>query len=236
MNIFEREIAIRDCDCASNRLLRPSSLFSMIQEIAIDHSEEIGAGRSVTFDRGFLWVLARQKAEIVRLPEYGEHVIFQTWPGSTMHFLFPRYYRMLDHNGESLLSASSLWTLIHAKKRSVISPQKEGIVVTGETTGYEIALPSGIRKCFGEETCTLTVPYSYTDINGHMNNIFYLDVAENMIPEMAGKLALKEISVEYSHEILCGETMTVSLHRSDQVCIFSGDGEKHYFSLLLRYE
>ena len=69
-----------------------------------------------------------------------------------------------------------------------------------------------------------------------MNNIFYLDVAENMIPEMAGKLALKEISVEYSHEILCGETMTVSLHRSDQVCIFSGDGEKHYFSLLLRYE
>ena len=165
-----------------------------------------------------------------------EEVTLETWAGDTKHFLFPRYYRMLDREGGTLLSSSSLWTLIDAEKRSVISPQKEGLAITGESTGHEIGLPTGIRKHPGEQARIFTVPYSYTDINGHMNNVRYLDIAEDMIPELAGKGRLREIGVEYSHEIRLGETMTVSLHREDNTCLFSGDGETHVFSLLLRYE
>lgn len=236
MSVFRRELKIRDCDVTPNRLLRPSSLFSMIQEIAIDHSEELGAGRSKTFDRGFLWVLTRQRVELSRLPEYGERVTLESWPGNTMHMLFPRYYRMLDEDGRTVLSASSIWTLIDAGKRSLINPQKEGILVTGESTGHEIALPSGIRKKPSGICRSFTVPYSYTDLNGHMNNIRYLDEAENMIPEVASSRVLREISVEYAHEILLGETMELSLCCEENTFTFSGDGEKHYFSLQLCYE
>ena len=235
MNVFQQTVRIRDCDVSFNRKLRPSCLFSLMQEASIDHTEQLGAGRDKTLDRGFLWVLTRQKVLINRLPEYDEQVLFESWPGETMHVLFPRYYRMLDANGQVLLSASALWTLIDAETRSFIVPQQEGIVVPGEITGNEIPLPSGIRSLPTQQQRHFSVPYSHTDINGHMNNIRYIDECENMIPDVASKRTLKEITVEYAHEILLGEEMVISLGIQDQFFFFSGDGAAHYFSLLLRY-
>ncbi|MBP5169719.1 MAG: hypothetical protein ILP14_11055 [Oscillospiraceae bacterium] len=236
MSVFAQTVRIRDCDVSFNRKLRPSCLFSLMQEASIDHTEQLGAGRDKTLDRGFLWVLTRQKVLINRLPEYDERVLFESWPGETMHVLFPRYYRMLDAAGQPLLSASALWALIDAEKRAFIFPQQEGIVVPGETTGNEIPLPSGIRSLPTEEKKHFIVPYSHTDINGHMNNIRYVDECENMIPHIAAERNLKEITVEYAHEIRLGEEMEISLGVQEQTYFFSGDGASHYFSLLLRYD
>ena len=236
MNILQRNIRIRDCDVAVNRVLRPSCLFSMLQEASIDHTEQLGAGHSRTLDRGYLWVLARQSVMISRLPVYDEEIVLETWPGEMMHILFPRYYRILDKQGECLLSASAIWSLIHADTRRFVFPESAGIHVPGIVTGYETSLPSGIRPQETTISREFTVPYSYTDINGHMNNVRYLDEAENMIPEFAKQRHLCEIAVEYSHEICQGETMTISLGMNGSSCYFTGDSEKHYFSLLLRYQ
>ena len=230
MNVFQRTVRIRDCDVAVNRTLRPSCLFSMLQEVSIDHTEQLGAGRDKTLDRGFLWVLARESVSIARMPAYDEEVLLESWPGEMMHVLFPRYYRILDKKGETLLSASAIWSLIDAETRSLVFPDKAGIRVAGVTTGYELPLPSGIRRQECTQAGDFTVPYSYTDINGHMSNIHYLDEAENLIPEIACRYALREIKVEYSHEIRCGEKMTISAGRfGSDGYYFSGDGEKHYF-------
>ena len=236
MSVFQQTVRIRDCDVSFNRKLRPSCLFSLMQEASIDHTEQLGAGRDKTLDRGFLWVLTRQKILINRMPEYDERVLFESWPGETMHVLFPRYYRMLDTAGKLLLSASALWTLIDAENRGLIFPQQEGIVVPGEITGNEIPLSSGIRSMPAAETKHFAVPYSHTDINGHMNNIRYIDECENMIPHVAAERNLKEIAVEYAHEIRLGEEMDISLGVQDHTYFFSGDGSSHYFSLLLRYD
>ena len=69
MSVFHFPYRVRDCDVSFNRKLRPSSLFSVMQEASIDHTEALGAGRAKTLDRGFLWVITRQKVEINRLPE-----------------------------------------------------------------------------------------------------------------------------------------------------------------------
>ena len=236
MSVFQQTVRIRDCDVSFNRKLRPSCLFSLMQEASIDHTEQLGAGRDKTLDRGFLWVLTRQKVLINRMPEYDERVLFESWPGETMHVLFPRYYRMLDTAGKLLLSASALWTLIDAENRGLIFPQQEGIVVPGEITGNEIPLSSGIRSMPAAETKHFAVPYSHTDINGHMNNIRYIDECENMIPHVAAEKNLKEIAVEYAHEIRLGEEMDISLGVQDHTYFFTGDGSSHYFSLLLRYD
>ncbi len=236
MSVFSRELRIRDCDVSLNRRLRPSCLFSLLQEASIDHTEELGAGRSRTLDRGYLWVIVRQKVEIASLPEYDEHVRLESWPGETMHVFFPRYYRMLDTTGNVLLSASALWTLIDAQTRSFIFPERAGISVPGEMTGNEIALPGGIKSQPFTEKRIFSVPYSYTDLNGHMNNIRYLDLAEDCIPDTAAQRALLEIAVDFSREIRLGETIELSFGQSGNTWFFSGDAEKHCFSLLLRYD
>ena len=76
------------------------------------------------------------------MPEYDETITLESWPGETMHLLFPRYYRVLDEKGAVLLSASALWALVDQETRRMVFPDRHGVVIEGEVTGHEIALPS----------------------------------------------------------------------------------------------
>ena len=52
------------------RRLRISTMFEWFQEGSITHTEELGCGREKTLDKGLLWVVTLQRAEIGRLPLY----------------------------------------------------------------------------------------------------------------------------------------------------------------------
>ena len=79
------------------------------------------------------------------------------------------------------------------------------------------------------------MPYSFVDLNGHMNNTRYFDLAEDMIFSLEGGFAKaaaapadqpaakapapKLICSEFSREVRLGETITISL---------SSDAGKHF--------
>ena len=73
MSEYREEILLRSKDVDMFRRLRTSELFRLLQEASIRHTELLGMGRDKTLDRGILWVLLMQRAEITRMPEYDEH-------------------------------------------------------------------------------------------------------------------------------------------------------------------
>lgn len=233
--MYVRELIISSTDTAMNRRLRLSVLFRMAQDAAVEHTTELGMGRNMTLDRGFLWVIIRQNAEIFRLPEYDECVRLESWPGEMMHMFFPRYTRLLSADGEVLAQVSAYWTLIRADTRQLINPVQEGITVPGEITGKEFALPSGIRKIPTDSSFDFTVPYSYADINGHLSNLRYLDILEDALPESVVCMQPRKVTCEYASEIRFRETVRISCGHEGDSWYFSGDGERHKFSVLLEY-
>lgn len=235
MSVYSREMLLRSRDVDMFRRLRTSELFRLLQEASITHTEQLGMGRDKTLDKGLLWILLLQRAEIVRMPEYDENVILKSWPGKTMHLLFPRYYSMETSAGEHLLSASALWGLVDQNTRKMIFPEKYGIVIEGVTTGDEIALPAAPRRQECTDSMIFTVPFSYVDINGHMNNAHYFDLAEDCIPAAAKGEALKSIQVEYSNEARFGESFTVSWGESGGTYFITGEGERTIFRMALSY-
>ncbi|MBQ6235656.1 MAG: hypothetical protein IJK54_07025, partial [Clostridia bacterium] len=76
---------ILSSDTDANRNLRLSRLFTLLQEASIAHTTELGMGREKTLDRGLLWIVTLQRANIARLPVYDETVVLKSWPGKTMH-------------------------------------------------------------------------------------------------------------------------------------------------------
>lgn len=110
-------------DVTMFRKLRPSVLLRLIQEISIAHTEALGAGREKTLDKGVLWVVARMKIEINRLPSYDETVTLESFAGKTLRVLFPRYYAMLDESGNTLVKASAVWLLMDEKQGIWRSPK-----------------------------------------------------------------------------------------------------------------
>ena len=153
-----------------------------------------------------------------------------------MHVLFPRYYRMLSADGALLLSGSALWTLINAETRTFIFPQQEGIDVPGVVTGNEISLPSGLRSIPATQKRTFTVPYSHTDINGHMNNTRYFDLAEDRMPEGLRGRPVRLIQTEYAREARLGDTIELqSAGSADGYCLCGQQNGAKLFRLSLAY-
>ena len=236
MSVYSREMLLRSRDVDMFRRLRTSELFRLLQEASISHTEELGMGRDKTLDKGLLWILLLQRADIDRMPEYDEKVVLKSWPGKTMHLLFPRYYSMDTVDGEHLLSASALWGLVDQNTRKMIFPEKFGIEIEGVVTGEETALPTAPLRMECTESMSFTVPFSYVDINGHMNNAHYFDLAEDYIPAAANGEALKSIQIEYSNEARFGESFTVSWGSSGGTYYITGEGEKPVFRMGLTYE
>ena len=129
-----------------------------------------------------------------------------------------------------------------ARTRGVVFPEKFGIWIDGLVTGDEIAMPSAVRKADGDREQTFTVPYSFVDLNGHMNNSRYFDLAEDCIGAAAAGALLKEIAVEYQNEARLAETLSLRWGLQDtgnpeeQFYILSGRTARDVFRMSLRYE
>jgi hypothetical protein len=82
----------------------------------------------------------------------------------------------------------------------------------------------------------LTCDAGAVDLNGHMNNARYFDLAEDCIGAAARGLPLKEVRTEYVNEIRFGETATLRWNGDGGEVFLTGEcGGKPAFRMLLRY-
>ena len=234
--IYTERLTLRSRDVDMFRRLRTSELFKLLQEASIRHTEQLGMGRDKTLDKGILWVLLMQRAEITRMPEYDEKIVLRSWPGKTMHLLFPRFYSLETEAGEGLVKASALWGLVDAKTRKAVFPERYGVEIAGMEHGEEIDLPGPIRKMACDREKRFEVPYSYVDLNGHMNNTRYFDLAEDCVGAAVKGKRLKEIRAEYVNEARIGEALILRWNGEDVEVFLSGESSKPVFRMTLRYE
>lgn len=215
--------------------LRPSVLLRFLQEASIAHTEALGAGRAKTLDRGFLWVILNQHIEISKMPVYDDHITVESWPGPTQHVIFPRYYRILDSNTrEVMVDGAANWIIIDAGTRKMIFPDANGISVPGIHRDGELEIPPHITFPELTRQSGQKVTFSRTDINGHLNNTSYLDLAEDLLPvEFPRDHALKTIDISYKEEIRSEETFTIHFGQEDSSWYFKGEPGK--FTLKLEY-
>lgn len=234
--MYRIDYRVLSSDTDANRRLRLSRLFTLLQEASIAHTTALGMGREKTLDRGLLWIVTLQQAEITRLPVYDEKIVLKSWPGRTMHLLFPRYYRIEDERGNALVDASALWALMDEEKRRVVFPEQYGIKIRGVHIGKEIALPTAPKMPQHAETGMFVVPYSYVDFNGHMNNTRYFDLAEDRMPESLRSRAIVGVRTEYAKEARQGDTITLESETTENGYLLCGmqNGAK-LFRIALNY-
>lgn len=202
------------------REMRHSVFLRWLQEISIAHTEKLGAGRDKTLDRGALWIIARVRAEIVRMPVYDETVTLRSWPGRTMHVLFPRYYELTDANGSVLIRASAVWLLMDAETRKMAFPDKYGVKLPAITTGTELALPTGPADEYTDRSTYHRAAFSEVDINGHMNNSKYIDLAEDLTGfDYMTAHRTTSFEIEYKSEVKAGARIRL-LWRADDDGIY----------------
>ena len=235
MSVFTQEYRLRNADVDYKRRLRLSALAAMFQETSIAHTERLGMGHETTLDRGLLWVITLQRTEILRLPVYDETVRLETWAGKTMHVFFPRYYRMLAEDGSVLVEASAFWGLMDQNTRRLVFPAEHRVMIPAVMTGAEPPLPRVPKGGPASVSREFTVPYSYLDLNGHMNNTRYYDLAMDLLPAEAHEASPCRILTEFSGEACLGDRLRVDVSVLPDGYFLCGEAGRRIFRMELHY-
>ena len=236
MSVYEKSYRLLSSDVDAQQRLRLSRLFTFLQEASIAHTTALGMGREKTLDKGLLWIVTLQQVKVDRLPVYDEDVKLLSWPGETMHLYFPRYYRMEDREGRTLLTGSALWALMDRESRKMVFPEDHGVRIDGEKGERPLPLPAAPKPAREGTREEFTVPYSYVDLNGHMNNTRYLDLAEDRMPADLRARPIREVRAEFSGEAKLNQVLTLTYGVQGAAFLLSGDRERKLFRLNLLYE
>ena len=235
MEVYSAPYTVRSRDVNMFCHMRLSQMMELMQEAATDHSEALGAGISDLRKRGLMWVLARQYMEIDRLPLYAEQITVETWPVRTVHSLYPRYYRILDGKGDAIVNSSSVWMLADAEKRTSVTSAVSGVSFDAEARGFELPLSKPRPSNRADRAYSFSVPFSYTDLNGHMNNTRYFDLADDLSPFSKEGIDPKKVFIEYSSELLPGNEYQVFFGSECDRFVIAEGTEKHAFQIVFEY-
>ena len=236
MSVYKKEIMIESRDVSMSAKLRPSAFLQLFQEIAGEHSSSLGYGYEMTHTNHVMWIIVKNHVIFHELPSYTDQVVLSTWVSDRRHLMFPRYCRMETPDGRPLVDAASYYVLVDYNTRQAVFPEQFDIDHSGDLTGYEIALPGRTHLPGLTESAPFTIPYSYIDLNRHMNNVRYIDLAEDVLRLSQTGREIRELTIEYINEAKLGETLMLSWAEKDGIWYLAGNTDQRIFNLQLRYE
>ena len=80
------------------------------------------------------------------------------------------------------------------------------------------------------------MPYSYVDLNGHMNNTRYFDLAQDLMPDALRSAKVQEILTEYTGEAKLGEEILLTRETQETAFLLAGTAQKRLFRIAIHYE
>lgn len=182
--------------------MRPSNICSSMLNFAYRHADTRGFGATSSLG----WVIARMGVHIERVPHEREKLYIDTWIKNLYHGFTDRCVRMIDENGNEIVSMITTFAMIDLDTRSAVDLNGDiGVAMNGCLVPDEPLslhrIPSINRTPVEEVTFKRRPQYSDIDINGHMNSIRYIDHILDALPlEFVNSHDITDIVVAYMHE------------------------------------
>ena len=209
--IFRQTQKIEDIHLDCFGRLKPSALLYFAQEAAGGHCQLLKLDWDTLAKQDLFWAVIRQKVHITRLPTRGETITVETWPMPTTRSAFPIATVAYDEKGNELFQVIGLWVLMNTKTRSMVLPGKSGVDLTGTLRGTELTAPGSIVPKPLENIAERTVRFTELDRNGHMNNTYYMNWLDDLLPKMFHEThPIREFTLCYHSEAL--ENQNIALH------------------------
>ena len=188
------------------------------------HSNEVGYGLNDIEKTGLTWILINWKVRVLKRTIYGEKIFIKTWARNSEKFYTYRDFEVLDMNNNTLAIATTKWLLLDAKTMEIKKISEELIskyhpentsVFEGEAEIGKIAVPKEYSSLL-----TYKVQRKDIDINNHMHNVYYLDLAYETLPDdIYYNYEFNNFEIMYKKEIKLGETVK---------CFYSNIEDIHY--------
>ncbi|HVU34078.1 MAG TPA: acyl-ACP thioesterase domain-containing protein [Opitutaceae bacterium] len=200
---LETTVAYADVDRGEMMLL--ARWFKLLQEAAILHANQYGAGTNAVATRSETWVLNRIATEIARYPRAGEKLVVETWSTGIRSFKGYRDFRVFDHDHRQILTGSSFWIYLNAATKTIVRVPRD--IAESFPVGAEPPWRPDLEQAEVEPPSSaaavvpITLRYSDHDVNEHMNNAAYLDLIQTALAASGASPHPRSVNVHYRKAI-----------------------------------
>jgi len=217
--MFERNYRVERFDTGRGRKLKVPTLMHYLNDIMERNAESYGLGAQYHLERDLAWVLVEYQITIDRWPKADENVVVGTIPYSFKRIYGYRKYRVKDSTGNRLVEGKGKFALINIKTKEFIRPPRELLDRFTDAKKEPEALPFD-KWDLGEEKLVWEkqtyVAHSHIDVNGHMNNAYYPQLAYEALPKRAvDEVTISEVFVRYRREVFYGESLILKVSQVD---------------------
>lgn len=187
-------------DLATNR-----AIFTYLEDIACDHASNVSL-EFLNLKPGMAhWILLSWKLHIFKRPTYNETVLVKTWIECADKASCIRDFEVINADDEVLAIASSRWVLLNLETRKIIKLSDEYIGQFGMEPDKKV-FDEPFARFIEPKEYDYEIPYKVErrdiDLNNHVHNLNYLDIAYEIIPaDVYYNNNFDTINIEYKKEI-----------------------------------
>ena len=231
--IFKEKFKMGLNDIGKDNNIKNISILKILENIGGYHSDIAGYGSNDIATNKLTWILLDWKLKVLNRPKYGQTLDVHTWARVGNRFFTYRDFEIYDENGTLCAIATSKWTLINIEEGKMERITEE-VIEKYKTEEKEVFPGEKLDKLQMPEEFLSSINYTVKrkdiDINKHMHNLNYLDLAYEALPEEVYDLRpFDNVRIMYKKEIKYGDTVECKYTREDDkyvVVILSQDNKQ----------
>ena len=210
-NFYVWQTKVLNADADFRSLLKPSALLRYVEQISADHARSFGMDDQFFRDHGVAFLVGKQALRFTHIPRRAEPLTLTTRAEGCKRGSIKRITTVTDAAGQEVAMVDCRWIVASLSEGRIL--REPGWTMDGFwNENVEGELPLQLHKCREGLTSAglFTAHYSQCDLNGHINNAFYLDIACDALPlEVMRQGAVRFASINYHREVPLGQQVEV---------------------------
>ena len=181
-NFYTETATVLNADADFRSLLKPSALLRYVEQVSADHARVFGMDDKFFQDHNVAFLVGKQALQFVRVPRRTEALTLTTRAEHSRRGAIKRITTVTDAAGKLVATVDCRWILVDLTSGHIMrEPNWTVENFWNETVEGELSLHTHrCKELTSAGECRAS--YSLCDLNGHINNAYYLDLACDALP------------------------------------------------------
>lgn len=221
---LEQEVEITSDMLYENRLTNQAILV-LFQDVAGNHAINLKIDYDHLIKQNMIWVVVRNRHEVLKQPKLHEKVIVSTWPHRTNRFEFDREYEIRALDGTIYVKGDSKWCILDMVSRRIVVTTS--ILMEGEFLDkHNFTTP--LKQIPNHDFTNIPVSYksvvtkNQIDKNNHLNNTEYASMIDKALEANNIDIDIKNFEINFVKETKLHEELDFKILFIDGVYYLEG--------------
>lgn len=217
--IFTHRVKTGIKDIGKDNTIKNRAILEVLENVGAYHSDKAGYGALNVGVTKLSWILLEWKLKVIKRPIYGQTLTVNTWGRNMAKFFTYRDYEIYDENNDLCVIATSKWVLIDVESNK-ISRLTDDIISRYQQEQKNVFQNDDIEKIDIPNDYDSIIKYTVKrrdiDLNFHMHNLYYLDLAYEALPDdIYAQRPFDKVRISYKKEIKLGDTINCKYKKQE---------------------